>query len=282
MLGDEIRLELESRARPLVRRIQDGSSQVVATWPSTHACNAPGHGLTIRTSTASLTELAAPGSVIPPGRYIVLSKRRYQDVAGCWAGSSAFFYDEGRHRGTGLGLSMVYGIVRQLGGHLVVRVLRAGAAASSCTSRRPRPAGGRGLPPGAAWGGILVVEDQAVIRSLAQRTLSRAGYLVVTAESGEEARVVGRRTTRIHLIVMDIGLPGERGPAVARDLRELHPAARILYISGNLGMREEDTTPDGPHWFLQKPFSPEQLLTTVRTALDAPVPSGIAPGTPGT
>ncbi|HEV8453281.1 MAG TPA: ATP-binding protein, partial [Gemmatimonadales bacterium] len=249
-----------------------------------------GGRLRIRTSATTLSEgLLHAGGMIPPGRYCVLS------VADEGTGMppevlsrifEPFFTTKGGTRGTGLGLSTVYGIVEQLGGHLVVQ--SAPGRGSSFELYLPMLEATATVmvqrPMGVALGDevILVVEDLGAIRSLAQRTLSRAGYRVVTAESGEEARMAGRRAPRIDLIVMDVMLPGERGPAVARELKELHPAARIIYVSGNLGMREEDSSPDGQQWFLQKPFSPEQLLSIVRTALDAPVQSGVAPETPRT
>jgi DNA-binding NtrC family response regulator len=136
-------------------------------------------------------------------------------------------------------------------------------------------------PLGAAWGNetILVVDDQPGIRTLAQRVLVRGGYAVLLAEHGEEARAVAKaHDGPIHLILMDVQLPGERGPRVVADLLRKYPAARVAFISGHNDLGEEPDLPKGPYSFLRKPFGPDQLLMTVRSALDAK-PSGLD-GTP--
>ncbi len=292
MLGDEIKLELETRVRPARVKADPGQLEQVVLNLAVNARDAMPQGgrLSIRTSTANLTAgLLHAGGVIPAGRYCILS------VVDEGTGMppevlsrifEPFFTTKGGTRGTGLGLSTVYGIVQQIGGYLVVQSTpgRGSSFELYFPAAEAAPSASVHLPPGKAFGDavVLVVEDQDDIRALAQRILSRAGYRVVTAGTGDEARMVGRRTTRIHLIVMDVELAGERGPTVARELKDVHPSARVVYISGNLGVREEDGLPDGQQWFLQKPFSPEQLLSTVRAALDAPVHSGIAPEAPTT
>ncbi|HEV8151169.1 MAG TPA: response regulator [Gemmatimonadales bacterium] len=287
LLGQDIRLELETRARPALVSADPGQLEQVVLNLAVNARDAMPQGgrLLIRTSEVSLASgLLHAHGVVPPGRYVLLS------VADRGVGMTAdvvdhifepFFTTKGM-RGSGLGLSTVYGIVRQSGGYVVVQstpgagtrfdLYLPAAAAAPATPSVARP-------HGAAWGdeALLVVEDQPAIRALVQRVLSSAGYAVLLAENGDEARLLARRATRLHLIIMDILLSGERGPELAGELRELHPSARILFISGNTGLADEAHLPEGSHWFLQKPFGPEQLLTTVRAALDAPTASTIAP-----
>ena len=289
LLGEEVRLELETRARPALVKADPGQLEQVVLNLAVNARDAMPQGgrLRIRTSATRLDAgLLHDAGVVPPGAYTVLR------VADEGTGMTPevlsrifepFFTTKGGTRGTGLGLSTVYGIVQQAGGHIVVQ----SAASRGSTFELYFPAAASEparvtaqRPLGTKSGGeaILLVEDQPAIRELAQRSLTRAGYSLLTAEHGDQARSVARNAPRVDLIVMDVQLPGERGPRVASDLRELHPAARLLFMSGNLGVAEEECLPDGMQWFLQKPFSPEQLLAAVRAALDAPLPSGIAPG----
>jgi PAS domain S-box-containing protein len=287
LLGEDVRLELETVARPALVKTDPGQLEQIVLNLAVNARDAMPQGGRLRIRTAA-TRLAAgllhAGGSVPPGAYTVLS------VADEGAGMppevlsrifEPFFTTKGGTRGTGLGLSTVYGIVQQAGGHIVVEsAVGRGSTFElyfpAAEAERLGPTVQR--PLGAAWGdeAILLVEDQAPIRALAQRTLTRAGYSILTAESGDQARSVARNASRIDLIVMDVLLPGERGPRVACDLRELHPAARVLFISGNLGVAGEECLPDGPQAFLQKPFNPEQLLSAVRAALDAPLPDGVA------
>jgi PAS domain S-box-containing protein len=287
LLGEDIRLELETRARPALVSADPGQLEQVVLNLAVNARDAMPHGgnLRIRSSEVNLASgLPHAHGVVPPGRYVLLS------VADEGVGMTPevlehvfepFFTTKGV-RGSGLGLSTVYGIVKQSGGYVVVQSVPGAGTTFDlylpATEAAPASASAN-RPLGAAWGdeSILVVEDQPAIRALAQRALTRAGYAVLVAENGDEARILARRATRLHLIVMDILLPGERGPKVASELREIHPSARIVFISGNSGVGDEAQLPDGPHWFLQKPFGPEQLLSAVRTALDAPAPSSIAP-----
>jgi PAS domain S-box-containing protein len=289
LLGEDVRLELDTSARPAVVKADPGQLEQVVLNLAVNARDAMPQGgrLRIRTFTSRLADgLLHGGGVVPPGEYAVLSvadegSGMTPDVLGRIF--EPFFTTKGGTRGSGLGLSSVYGIVQQAGGHIVVQST-AGRGSTfdlyfPAAEAEPAPATVQ-RPVGAVRGdeAILLVEDQPAIRLLVQRTLTRAGYSVLPAENGDQARSLAKQAAHLDLIVMDVLLPGERGPRVACDLRVLHPAARLLFISGNLDVADEAGLPDGPQWFLQKPFNPEQLLSTVRAALDAPLHSGIAPG----
>ena len=190
-----------------------------------------------------------------------------------------FFTTKEDGRGTGLGLSMVYGIVMQSGGR--VEVDSAPGAGTSVRLHLPAsvesPAGVTAAPApedGEVTGGsetILLVEDEAVVRDLASRVLRRLGYRVIPASGPEEAlqRLEGPRAVGIHLLVTDVVMPGMTGPALAARVGSLVPGVVVLYTSGYARetlSRGTDRVVDGP--FLPKPFAPAELARAVRAALD--------------
>jgi CheY-like chemotaxis protein len=113
---------------------------------------------------------------------------------------------------------------------------------------------------------VLVVEDEPVLRHLAQRVLGRAGLAVLLAADGDEAlRVAAAHDAPIELLFSDVVMPGMRGPALADALRAERPAMRVLLTSG---YTEDDLERrDCAAVFLAKPYSPEQLLAAVAAVL---------------
>lgn len=117
---------------------------------------------------------------------------------------------------------------------------------------------------------ILLVEDDAVIRRMAQEYLTAIGYRVIGAESAEEAiGLAGSEPGPIDILVTDVTLPGASGPAVAEQLLKMKPGARILYISGYAQDAEvfRDAFPEKVD-FLQKPFGLDFLARKIRASLD--------------
>jgi two-component system, cell cycle sensor histidine kinase and response regulator CckA len=190
-----------------------------------------------------------------------------------------FFTTKPPGQGTGLGLATVYGIVTQAGGHITVysepqrgttfkiylpRLTAAGEAAA------PLPLAGH-----AAHGGsetVLLVEDAEAMRRLAHEMLESAGYRVLEAASGEEAlRMAGSQQASIDVLLTDLIMPDMTGRELAAWLRVAEPRLRIVYMSGytdEAAVQRGDLTPGSP--FLQKPFSADQLLRTLRQTLDQP------------
>jgi two-component system cell cycle sensor histidine kinase/response regulator CckA len=117
---------------------------------------------------------------------------------------------------------------------------------------------------------VLVVDDEASIRSLVGRVLARQGYDVIEASTAEEAiRISDSHSGTIALVVSDVMLPGMRGPEMVKQLRHNRSALRVLYISGYAD--DLDMTPgvlDAGEGFLQKPFTLQSLTQTVRAVLD--------------
>ncbi len=181
-----------------------------------------------------------------------------------------FFTTKARGRGTGLGLSTVYGIVRQSNGAIDVesepgqgttfRVylpLAAGAAES-----KPSDA------PSVTFGSetILLVEDEPALRRLITATLQSAGYHTVEAGNAEEALRVLSRGLQPDLVVTDVSMPGMSGVELARQVRADYPVIRVLLISGDIKAFESAQRSGFP--ILQKPFTPNIFAAEVRLVLD--------------
>jgi CheY-like chemotaxis protein len=152
-------------------------------------------------------------------------------------------------------------------------------APESLPSVRPRP------HPEPTAGGeetILLVDDEEALRVAARRMLERAGFNVVQASDGADAlRVLAEHTGPVHVLVTDVVMPGVGGPELARRLREVRPELPTLFISGYT--EEGVRTQGGLHSdaaYLEKPFSPEELVRKVRECLTKSVAA--PPGNPFT
>ena len=175
-------------------------------------------------------------------------------------------------RGTGLGLSIVYGIIEQSGG--TIRVESAPGHGSSFHITLPRVDAPLVVPASVAEATaprgdetVLVVEDDEDVRDFVQFVLARAGYRVLVAEDGVRAlELAESRPQAIDLLLSDIVMPRLNGHELARHLVARRPRVKVMHMSGYPGIRGSDGSPDAP--FLQKPFSPEELLRAVRNALD--------------
>jgi two-component system, cell cycle sensor histidine kinase and response regulator CckA len=179
-------------------------------------------------------------------------------------------------KGTGLGLSTVYGIVQQSGGHISVT----SSPGVGTTFRLYFPHIVEQVEPESARetrseivGGtetILLVEDEASVRHLVKQVLRRKGYNLLEAQHGGEALLICERHERdIHLMITDIVMPQMSGRELVARLRSIRPALKVVYMSGYTddsvvrhGVSEAGIA------FLQKPFTPDVLLSKVRRVLD--------------
>jgi PAS domain S-box-containing protein len=192
-----------------------------------------------------------------------------------------FFTTKKAGMGAGLGLAAVYGIVTQSGGSIEVdSEVGRGTVFSICMPRFI-PVRSSITPPAAAARArgreiVLVVEDQAAVRSLVKAVLERQGYTVVIAEDGETALgVIERRAPEIDLLLSDVVMPGMNGPDILAKSTALQPNLRVLLMTGYSPSLERQMPglPAGVG-VLHKPFTPAQLSTMVRDALDAPKRNG--------
>lgn len=185
-----------------------------------------------------------------------------------------FFTTKDVGHGMGLGLSTVYGIVQQSGGHIDVKSEPGqGTTFNILLPRIDRLQAQPEVAPAqpteiSGSETILLVEDQPSLRTLAASVLRRAGYIVLEATTGAEAVGVSEQhPAPIHLLVADYVLPGMTSAGVARRLLPSRPDMKVLYMSGYTHDRENLSL--GPNAdFLAKPFSPAELLTRVRQMLD--------------
>jgi len=242
-----------------------------------------GGRLIVETSNVDFsTELSMAELGRPAGQYVQLT------VTDTGTGMSAetqanlfepFFTTKPAGQGTGLGLSTVYGIVKQSGGDIHVRSeLGCGTSVRIFFPRladeAPAPVRASKVKSlaTAAVETVLLVEDDESLRNLAARVLRDAGYTVLDTRSATEAVLLGtHHEATIDLLLTDVVMPQMSGRTVTELLTKLRPALRVLYMSGYTDdVVVKRGVPSTGMGFLQKPFTPEQLLQKVRAVLAQP------------
>lgn len=182
-----------------------------------------------------------------------------------------------REAGRGLGLSTVAGLVRRMGGTVTLESLegegttvrvRIPGCSVPAPEREPVRQREEPVPVGET---VLVVEDEEVVRTLAERILRRRGFQVLSAASGSEAlEIVEKADLPIDLVLSDVVMPGMSGPETVARLADRGHRFRVLYMSG---YTDDHLGPYGVHRdavdFLPKPFDPEGLVRRIREILDA-------------
>lgn len=185
-----------------------------------------------------------------------------------------FFTTKGSGEGTGLGLATVHGIVKQAGGSIhLYSEPGIGTSVSVWLPATDRPVSDRKDEPVPSVGGnerVLVVEDEDSMRELLRRTLTRRGYHVVLASSGQEAIALAQDPTlQIDLVITDVVMPGMLGREITERMGALRPGTPIIYMSGYArSMLDSQGRLEGGRIFIEKPFSEAELLRVVREALE--------------
>jgi CheY-like chemotaxis protein len=242
-----------------------------------------GHGrVTVETASAVWDSAYAQrheGVEIPLGRYVMLAV----SDTGCGMEPDVqarifepFFTTKPIGQGTGLGLSTVYGIVKQSGGFVwvysepgqgsVFKVYLPEARASRMTEAPPLPTP---VPRGGSET-ILVIEDEEIVRHLASRGLRDHGYTVIDAKNGADAfQYIQEHPGTVDLVLSDVVMPEMGGRELAQSLALSDPDLPILFMSGYTGddvVQRGLLDPGAP--FQQKPFTPAALALKVRSLLD--------------
>ncbi|MGH7529535.1 MAG: response regulator [Gemmatimonadales bacterium] len=241
-----------------------------------------GGTLTIETDNVTLDEdYAAHHVSVVPGEYVMLAV----SDTGCGMNEETrarifepFFTTKPAGRGTGLGLSTVYGIVKQSGGNIWLysepgkgTTFKVYLPTTPEAVERPeRPSAGAARTGGAET--VLIVEDDEPLRRLAHRAIAAAGYTVLQADRGAMALDIARRHKgRIDLLLTDVIMPDTNGRKLADALRAERPGLKVLFMSGypdgaivHHGMLEPGVA------YLPKPFTTEGVARKIREVLDTP------------
>jgi two-component system cell cycle sensor histidine kinase/response regulator CckA len=285
LIGENIEFEMVHGRDLGPIRVDQGQFEQVLINLAVNARDAMPDGgkLVISTEAVDTTEPIRRGlDEMPPGRWIAI---RVSDTGvGIPKENQVrifepFFSTKELGSGTGLGLSTVYGIVRQTGGFVFVD--SAPGEGSVFSIHLPRHAGSpagpaeseaavdRSVADLTGAGSILLVEDEDAVRSFSARALRNKGYVVWEASSGEAALELFQGSAAdIDLLVTDVIMPSMDGPSLARKVREVRPDLRVIFISGYTEdrFRRHLDVNAGVH-FLAKPFSLKQLASKVKEVI---------------
>jgi two-component system cell cycle sensor histidine kinase/response regulator CckA len=285
LLGETVVLEVKhGRDLGAVRADPGQLEQVVVNLAvnARDAMLAKGAGgrVTIQTRAATIAELRHRGTdIMPLGDYTAL------EIADTGTGIppevlpkifEPFFTTKEVGKGTGLGLSTVYGIVKQSGGFIFADSKPGQGATFTIYfpvhSLSPDAAPSRPVARAKStdtWGTgtILLVEDEDMVRAIAERALTRQGYTVLAADHGEAALELLENAERPSLIVSDVMMPVMDGPALARAVRARYPDIPILFMSGYAEEQLRRSIDLDNVAFLPKPFSVQQLAEAARDVL---------------
>jgi two-component system, cell cycle sensor histidine kinase and response regulator CckA len=279
LIGEDIDLRIDTVPALHSVKVDRGQIEQVVMNLVVNARDAMPDGGVVVISTLNV-ELDRQRSTIlglAPGSYVELAVRD----GGCGMDEAVvrrvfepFFTTKPPGKGTGLGLAMAYGIVKQSGGAIdiasepgagtVVRIYlprHEGAARTSAT-----PPGVRRSP---GHEKVLVVEDEIRLRSVVSRVLNAAGYEVISAANAEEAlRIAIQSSSPIDLLFTDVVMPGMSGSELVDRLATSFPSMKVIFTSGYIDEHLERRG-IGNHRFLPKPYNPRQLTDMIREVLDA-------------
>jgi signal transduction histidine kinase/ActR/RegA family two-component response regulator len=296
---------LFDRMRPILERSMGGLIQIgldVApdTWPGlvdpvqlelailNLAINArdampAGGRLTLRTANVTVTTLvdSTRPADLKPGDYVMVSVEDTgtgMDAATLARVFDPFFTTKDIGKGSGLGLSMVYGMTAQSGGGIAITSTVDQGTTVSLYLPRAMPVASEQSRPfvEVVRGGqqvVLLVDDDALVRLGAEAVLTRLGYRVLAANSGDAALTLLRAGAAVDALVTDYAMPGMNGATLVQEIRRLAPGLPALLITGYAD------TPTGLQYIslLQKPFRPNDLAAHLATLLCDSRPKNVVP-----
>jgi PAS domain S-box-containing protein len=235
-----------------------------------------GH-LTIETTTMELeTGFAQAGEDLHPGNYVVLSVS--DDGQGMSAETMTkvfepFFTTKPIGQGTGLGLSMIYGFLKQSGGHVrIYSELGKGTSVKLFVPCSEAPVAASepftAARPGGTGETVLVVEDDPAVRMVIVNVLEELGYITDQAENAQDALVFLQSDRKVDLLISDVGLPGLNGRQLAEIARQTRPGLKVLFVTGYAqGAAVRSGFLDHGMDMLTKPFQIDTLAVKVRQML---------------
>ncbi|MBU1171431.1 MAG: response regulator [Proteobacteria bacterium] len=281
LIGEDIELHMVIPSEPLMVKADIVQLEQVLMNIAINARDAMPHGgtLTIETSPVELDETYTDKKgVRAPGHYALIA---ISDI-GCGMDHETllrifdpFFTTKEKDKGTGLGLSTSYGIVKQHNGNIWVYSEPGQGTTFKiylplCTERvHPRIQKTKGIEAEAVSATILMVEDDPGVRRLASHILTSRGYHIIDSHDVDEAVIKAENyKDPIHLVLTDVVMPKMKGPEVFAKIRQHHPEARVLYMSGYTDsiIAKRGVLLEGVQ-FIQKPFSVQALAAKVREVL---------------
>jgi len=280
LIGEDITLSYELNSSGDLIEADTGQVKQVLMNLAVNARDAMPKGgrLTITTEDAELGAKKATRLGVQPGPCILISfadNGTGMDEETRPRIFEPFFTTKGVGEGTGLGLSTVWGIIRQHGGHVAVESkLGKGTTFKICLPRalgeieeEENPQQTSSTPGGSE--GILIVEDEEQLASLIEEVLENQGYRVFcTSSPGDAREILKHHDEEIDLLLTDVIMPKESGPELFLQLQQQSPGLRVLYMSGytDQALVQGDLLRPGTT-FLQKPFGPHDLGLKVREVL---------------
>ncbi len=281
-LGEQIELEgvLAPRLWPIEADQNQLESALLNLAVNARDAMQEGGKLTIETANTALDEsYAATDAEVKPGQYVAIS---VSDSGHGMASETLahafepFFTTKEVGRGTGLGLSMVYGFVKQSGGHVTIysepgqgTTVRMYFPRYFGTASQADDEATAAVPTGSEGEVVLVVEDNEDVRNYSSTVLRELGYQVLEAGEADAALAILRSPSRIDLLFTDVVLPGKSGRVLADEAAVLRPGLRILFTTGySRNAIVHHGRLDSGVQLITKPFTFEQLAARVRDVLD--------------
>jgi two-component system cell cycle sensor histidine kinase/response regulator CckA len=289
LIGENIELKVVHGRDLGLAKVDQGQLEQVIINLAVNARDAmPGGGtLTIRTANhVQAGPMRRGAETMPAGNYLLVEttdtgigipKENLERIF------EPFFSTKEIGSGTGLGLSTVYGIVKQTGGFIFVDSIKGSGAtfqiylpryqetdvAVAARSEPPEPAA---VADTTGTGTVILVEDEDPVRIFGARALRNKGYTVLEARSGEAALELMESADKVDLLITDVVMPKMDGPGLVREVRETHPDMKVIFISGYTedSFRQRLDSDSNIH-FLPKPFSLKQLATKVKEVIDGEV-----------
>jgi two-component system cell cycle sensor histidine kinase/response regulator CckA len=281
LIGEDVRLTFDLDPALWTVRADEGQIEQTIMNLAINARDAmpEGGSLVVTTRNVLLHEHEdAMTPEVPAGPYVMVAVAD----SGCGMDEATrahifepFFTTKAVGHGTGLGLSMVHGYVTAAGGS--VRVRSAVGHGSTFEIYLPRVEGSIAAPEAAALPArvmrghetILVVEDEAALRRVAEKILVAAGYTVIAAAAGPEALEALDAQSSVDMVFTDVVMPGMSGPELAAEVLRRRPGMKVLLASGFVREAFPQRAPDGHGFtFIAKPYSPSALTRLVREVLD--------------